>query len=381
MRKTLRLGLLAGSGLAALAFTSVAMAAYSPSLTVGESVNAVTGQSGTDVEYKQTDADDPLAHVMILSPAGYTVNLSQAPGTQIGTLDGSVIAGELGGVTVPVTGTIVVGDPSNPDLQATAMQCTGVATHAAIWLLNVAAGGQSLPAPVPLFVDPITSGNFAPFASSSVELCLPPPPLASFQIKLLDATLHTTGVYSGPSTPGTGRWTAVNTPYDADNHPNLLGTIETQALDATPVDQAFNAKRITKVRKVKHKRYTDYFYTYSVRLSGLLQAGGEAVGGANVDLMAGADKLDSTSTDDSGKYSETMKLTKTTKFHAEATTTPNPLLGASCIPPLPLGPTTMPCGTIMDPYLTSVSEEKTVVKPKLTHKRVKNKPRKRPKGH
>ena len=171
----------------------------------------------------------------------------------------------------------------------------------------------------------------------------------------------------------------MNTPYGADNHPNLLGTIETQGLDATPVDQAFNAKRITKVRKVRHKKYIDYFYSYSVRLSGTLQAGGEAVGGANVELMAGAKKLGSTSTNDSGKYSQTMKLSKTTKFHSEATTTANALLGASCIPPLPLGPGVMPCGTIMNPHLTAVSAEKTVVKPKLTHKRVKIKPKKRPK--
>jgi len=375
MRKTLRLGLLAGSGFAALAFTSVAMAAYSPTLTILNEANAVTGDNHTDVSYKQTATDDPLAHVRILSPAGYTVTLTQAPGTQIGTLDGSVIAGAFGGATVPVAGTIVVGDPSNAQLQATAKQCTGVETHAAIWLLNVTAAGQSLPSPVPLFVDP-TSGMTSAFASASIELCLPPPPVAAFQIKLLEATLHVSGVFAAPGSGSPFRWTAVNTPYAADNSVNLLGTIETQGIDATPVEGSFAAKRITKTRKVKHKAFTDIFYTYSAKLSGTVTAGGQGVGGANVDLMSGATKLTTASTNDSGSFTKTVKLTKTTTYHAVYTTIPAPLVGASCIPPLPLGPGVMPCGTIMGPGLTVVTAEKTVTKPKLTHKRIKHKKKK-----
>ena len=75
----------------------------------------------------------------ILVPPGYSGNYVQAPGTNIGTLQGSVIAGAFGGATVPVAGTIVAGDPTNAALMATAKTCTGSETHAAIWLLNVTA--------------------------------------------------------------------------------------------------------------------------------------------------------------------------------------------------------------------------------------------------
>ena len=57
---------------------------------------------------------------------------------------------------MPVAGTIVAGDTSNATLCATAKQCTGTEGHAAIWLLNVTAAGQSLPLSVPLFIDPTT---------------------------------------------------------------------------------------------------------------------------------------------------------------------------------------------------------------------------------
>ena len=79
----------------------------------------------------------------------------------------------------------------------------------------------------------------APFASASIQLCLPAPPVASFQIKLLEASLHvgnTLNIFVAGDAPGTIRWTAINTPYKADNTPNAAGTVETQAIDAAPVD-------------------------------------------------------------------------------------------------------------------------------------------------
>ena len=380
MRKTLRLAVVGCSAMVSLAFTAAAFGAYAPNLTVLTEVNLATGDGHTDVAYKQTNNDDPLAHVQILSPAGFSVTLSQAVGAQIGTLDGSVIAGAFGGATVPVAGTIVVGDPSNATLRATAKACTGTETHAAIWLLNVTAAGQSLPAPVPVFVDPVTSGMTSAFASSSVELCLPPPPVAAFQIKLLEATLHVAGVYAPPSAPGHYRWTAVNTPYAANNSVNLLGTVETQAIDSTPIDGSLSVKRLTKTRKVKHKTYTDFFYSYSAKLSGTIMAGGQAAGGANVDIMVGDQKVTTATTDNNGSFTTTLKLAKTTSYHAVYTRTPEALLGASCVPPLPLGPTTMPCGTITDGGFTVTTDDKTVTKPKLTHKRVKHK-KKKPHKH
>jgi hypothetical protein len=380
MRKTLRLGLVAGSGLAALAFSSVAMAAYSPSLIITNEVNSGTGQTSTGFGYNQTNADDPLAHVQFLAPAGYSVTLSQSPGTQIGTVEGSVFAGELGGVTVPIAGTIVVGDPTSTQLQAVAKQCTG-ANATVIWLLNITAAGQSLPAPVPVFVNPITSGMTSAFASASMELCLPPPPLATFQIKVLQAIAHVNGVFAPPATAGEFRWTAVNTPYKADNSVNLAGTIETQAIEQRPLNATITTKRITKKRTVKKKAYTDIFYSYSARISGQVLVGGQPAGGVPVDIMSGEDKLMTTTTSTTGDYSATLKLKKTTTYHAVATRASTPVVGASCIPPLPLGPTTMPCGNITSGAFAITTGERTVVKPKLTHKRIKHKKKKKRPKH
>ena len=377
MRKALRLALLGGVAATSLAFVTSAFGAYAPKLSITRSDEVTT------IKFSQTDADDPTAKVTILAPAGFSGGFVQPAGTTIGTHDGSVVAGAFGGATVPVPGTIVAGDPTNAQLMAAAKVCTGSETHAAIWLLNVTAAGQSLPSPVPLYLDPISTPPFGPFASASIQLCLPAPPVASFQIKLLEASLHvgnTLNIFV-PASPGDYRWTAINTPYKADNTPNAAATVESQAVDAAPVGASFTAKRLTKTRRVKHKRFTDIFYTYSVRLSGTLQAGGHPVGGATVDIISGADtKVGEATTNDNGSFTQTLKLSKTASYHAVFNKDAEPLLGASCIPPLPLIPgVDMPCASVSGPGQHATTEEQRVVKPKLTHKRIKNKkPKKKP---
>jgi hypothetical protein len=370
MRKTLRLGLIAVVAATSLAFVSAAVGAYAPKLVITQSDEA------TAIKYSQTDADDPMAKVQILVPAGFSGNFATTPGTQLGTLEGSVIAGAFGGATVPVAGTIVAGDTSNATLRATAKQCTGVEQHAAIWLLNVTAAGQSLPAPVPLFLDPLSTPPFSAFASASIQLCLPPPPLASFQIKLLEASLlvaNTSNIFAPPSAAGDYRWTAVNTPYKADNTPNAAATVETQGIESSPVTSTIGAKLVTKTRRVKHKRFTDIFYTYSARVTGSVSEAGHTVAGANVDVMAGSTKLGTTETGSNGAFAATFPLKKTTSFHAVYTEDSSAVAGGTCVPPLPLGPVTMPCASVTQGGFTETTLEKRVVKPKVTHRRIKNK--------
>ena len=371
MRKTLRLGLLAVAAATSLAFVTSALGAYAPKLLITQS------DETTAITYSQTDADDPLARTQILVPLGFSGNFTLTPGTTIGTLSGSVVAGDFGGATVPVAGTIVAGDPTNAALMANAKACTGTETHAAIWLLNVTAAGQSLPSPVPLFIDPISTPPFNAFASASIQLCLPPPPLASFKIKLLEASLfigNTLNIFSPPSSAADYRWTAINTPYAADNSTNAAGTVETQAIESAPISSTFGTKLITKTRRVKHKRYTDIYYTYSVRLTGSVSAAGNTVAGANVDIMSGSTKLASTTTGSQGTFTMTRPLKKTTAFHAVYTQDPAVVSGGSCIPALPLtAQILMPCANVSQGGFVQTTQEKRVVKPKLTHRRVKNK--------
>ena len=207
--------------------------------------------------------------------------------------------------------------------------------------------------------------------------------MANFQIKLLDATLiigNTLGILSPPSS-------ARRLSLDRDQHavqggqrgPNPAGTVETQGIDATPVDPSFTARRITKTRRVKHKGYTDIFYTYSVRLSGNVQAGGQPVGGATVELFSGPEqKAGEATTNDNGAFTRTMRLTRTAAYHATYAKEASAVAGASCVPPIQLAPgVDMPCASVTQGGFFATTEEARVVKPKLTHKRVKKKKPKR----
>jgi hypothetical protein len=371
MRKSIRLGLLAVVGGAALVFAGVALAAYSPALTISEGVTD-SGTPTTDIAFSQTNNDDPTARLVILAPLGFTATLNQSPGTQIGTLDGSVFAGDLGGAIVPVAGTVVVGDPTNATLMAAAAQCTGVATHQAIWLLNVTAAGQSLPAPVPLYVDPTTGGPFSAFASTSTILCLPHPSLATFKIKLLSATLHIGSVFDNPATPGSYRWTAINTPWDpAMPTINAAGTIETQSVERTPVETSFNGKLVTKTKRVRHGKHLDLLYSYSAKLSGNVTAGGDPAADANVNLFAGTKKIATLTTNGNGGFTKTVALKKTTTFHAAFSQESQTLVGASCQPAIPVAPgVDLPCGSITQAGFSETTGNKTVKKPKRTRKHI-----------
>ncbi len=369
MKRSIRVGLPAVAALVALASATAALAAYSPSLTISRTV-AASGDT-TDITFTQTAADDPTATVVIYSPIGYSLTLNQANGTQIGTLDGSVVAGAFGGATVPVAGTITVGDVNSTTLQAAAQQCTGTKTHTAIWLLNVTAAGQSLPSPVPIYVDLTTTLPFSAFASASLQLCLPHPSVAAFGIKLLSATLHVKGVLAPPATQGAFRWTAVNVPWKPDTAAvNLLGTIETQAIDPTPVTATLSAKLVTKTRKVKHGKHLDLVYSYFAKVGGQVRQGNEGAAGANVDIFAGDQKIATATTNQNGSFSKTFKLTRTTGYHAAVSLKSSAVVGGSCTPPLPFGSSDMPCGTITTVGFTAESGSRTVKKPKLTHKRV-----------
>jgi hypothetical protein len=375
MRRTLRLTLLAGAGAASLAFASAALGAFSPSLSITRTDNAATGDVNTDVTYAQTQADDPVARVFIYVPPGYSATLNQAAGAQIGTLEGQVFAAEISSV-VPVNGAIIVGDKTSAPLMAAATACTGTATHDAIWILNVSAAGSTLQ--VPAYVDVVAG---VPFTSASVAFCLSHPSAVVFKIRLLNATLHIANVFAPPASPASYRWTAVNTPWDPD-HPTVNGaaTIQTQAFDRAPADGSFSATRSKKVRKVKHKKYTDYFYTYFAKVSGQVTAGGDPAADADATLFVNGTKGPTGTTDASGNFSKTVKLTKTSTFSMQFARASTGLVGATCDPRLPFPGTVtlMPCGAITEGGFNVTTDEQTVTKPKLTHKRVKNK---KPKKH
>ena len=82
------------------------------------------------------------------SPAGYTANLTAAPGTKIGSVLAVVKAKALGGALLPLAGDVVVANPTDPAIVAAATKCTGTPTHGTIWVLNTSLQGQTVAIPV-----------------------------------------------------------------------------------------------------------------------------------------------------------------------------------------------------------------------------------------
>jgi hypothetical protein len=378
MRRTLRLCLLAGSGLVTLAFTSAALAAYSPSFSITRNLDLASGATTTTIKFVANATDDPTVKLQIFVPAGFTSTLNQAVGAQVGTVDGQIQLGpEFANAIVPVAGTITQGDRSSADLKAAAKQCTGQEDHAAIWLLNISAAGQT-PPPVPVYVDLVTTPPTSAFASASVQVCLPHPSQVGFRILFLNVN---SAAFAPPGSTGAFRWTALNTPYNANGTPNAAGTVETQAIDRSPVEASFSAKRVTKTRRVNHKRRIDVFYTYFARLTVSASSGGVDAGGVPVQILADGKKVAEGTTGDKGSFSTTLSLKKTTTYSAKIARDPSALVGATCDPRLPFPgmSTLIPCGTITEAGFTATTDEVTVKKPKLTVKHIKKPKKKRPK--
>jgi len=376
-----RLGLVGAGAVAALAFASVTLAAYSPTLTITRHVDILGGSTITDIAVAQTAADDPTAAVAIYAPAGFSATLNQPAGTQIGTLEGFVIAGAFAGAQIPVGGTVATEDPTNAAVMAAAKGCTGTETHTAVWRLHVTAAGQTVPEPVRMYVDALAGTRFEAFASTRLQLCLAPAPVSpvnTFGIKLLTATLHMTGIFSPPAAPGAFRWTAANVPYASDSSStvNVAGSLETQSIDPTPVAASLSAKLVTKTRRVRRATRTYIYYSYFAKLTGLARRGGQGAAGATVDIMVGDQKVATKTTNANGSFSLTRKLTKTTTFHAVYSQQASPVSGASCQPALPFGNTVMPCGVITQGGFSATTANSTVRKPKVTVRVIKNKKKK-----
>src|SRR5712691_7923967 len=101
MRKSLRLVLLACASLAGLALAAPALATYTPSLTIEQSSYKPGAATTVDNLILASKTYDPTAKLTIFGPAGYTANITQAPGTKIGHVFAVVIAKALAGAPLP----------------------------------------------------------------------------------------------------------------------------------------------------------------------------------------------------------------------------------------------------------------------------------------
>ena len=133
--------------------------------------------------------NDATAKITIFSPPGYTNNLTQAPGATVGkayAIVNAVIAGVP--ILLPLSGPVVVGNPTDPSLVAAYAQCKGPTdppTPQETLVLNTSFQGQTIS--VPDFLNTITIGGSTYVTQ---EICLLPPSQAPFNAQLVAGRLH-----------------------------------------------------------------------------------------------------------------------------------------------------------------------------------------------
>jgi len=218
MKRVVKLAVLAGAAVTALAFASNALAVQK--LSVSQTATSLT------IKVTQAQTDPQPAKIQIFVPSGYTLNTSAAPGTTIGTTSGSVFARDAN-IPLPLSGNVVVAPPNT-----NAPGCT-TGTHLAVWLLQLQVAGQTIQLPVT--VDP-TAGSSTALGAYLLVTCLAPadvplgtPGRSPNGAQLLEADFTVNNVFAVPAVLST--WDALTTPYAAGTGtPNVAGTVETRSL-------------------------------------------------------------------------------------------------------------------------------------------------------
>src|SRR5215208_347528 len=203
------------AGAASLALAGPALAIQTLTVTPEEYV--VGGSGDFTISVAQETADAPIAKLTIYAPVGYSSLFSQPLGAKIGTAQGTVILKALAGAQAPVAGDIINDDPAKYASNPSNLGCTGQATHAAVWLLNLTLAGQTLP--VPVYVDRVTTGAETGFAGLKLQVCFSSPDVpasaggAPNGAQPIAASMTLTDVIANPQTPGTYTWRTLFTPY------------------------------------------------------------------------------------------------------------------------------------------------------------------------
>lgn len=332
MKRVVKLAVLAGAAVTALAFASNALAVQK--LSVSQTATSLT------IKVTQAQTDPQPAKIQIFVPSGYTLNTSAAPGTTIGTTSGSVFARDAN-IPLPLSGNVVVAPPNT-----NAAPCfTG--THLAVWLLQLQVAGQSIN--LPIAVDP-AAGPLAAFGAYQLVTCLAPsdvpqgtPGRSPNGAQLLEADFTVNNVFAVPAVLST--WNALTTPYSAGTGvPNQAGTVETRA--------AVGSGTLSMTTRVTNKKKR------TLRVSGRLTQAGAGVAGSQVRLLLNGSASKFTArTSASGAYSIVLKKTgkkSITTFQSRVTVAERDVTSTACATPtLP----TVPCVSATASGFTAVSRK------------------------
>jgi hypothetical protein len=206
-----------------------------PELAVQQASYKLGAAANPGIVFASDPANDPTAKITIFSPSGYTSTLGQAPNTTVGHAYALVLAGALGGAPLPLSGPVVVGNPTDPALTAAYAQCKSAADPATpqeVLVLNTSLQGQTIQ--VPDFLN--TAGPYV-----TQEICLPPPETAAFNAKVVIASFTLNGLFTNAAAAGSYEWIADVTPY-AGTAPDVANTVETRTYVGLP--SSFTFKRL-----------------------------------------------------------------------------------------------------------------------------------------
>ena len=199
------------------------------------------------------------------------------------------------------------------------------------------------PLEIPIYVDRVTSGPEAQFASAKMRICLSspyvaPPQGAASGASLIVAAFSVSGVFSNPNTRGTYPWNALFIPY-APGTATLNPTNAAQSTSFTrlPVQLAVTAK---KFRQGKRKY---------ARVTACLTEAGQAVRGVRVNILAGrtarrTSRVAFGRTNSRGCLTRTIRLRYRTTFIRASSTVPERDVTSApgCTPALSAAPGTLP---------------------------------------
>lgn len=364
-----RLAVLALASFSTLAFAGNALA--TPKLIIGGKLGL--GESGAVVQVTEDKSDAAPAKITIYAPQGYTGTVTGTPGTQIGTVHADLQALAISpDAVISADGTVLEGDVNSATLKQAATQCTGTATHTAIWLLHVTVSGQTLDVPIYVDAPAPTTDPLANGAPVRLTLCLSSPyaeagaARSAFGAKIINARMQLNqGILVNPSTRGLYPWRSIITPYTVNSGtPNAAGTVEARALVNLPValtlSSTVKTKHLTKKVKGKRRKFTSNV----VILTGSLSEGGNGIGGIKVQLLSGPtlaklkkDKVVTTKSD--GTFTATLGLALRTSFQASATVDVRDVTSTGCATPTP----GIPCVSATAPGF-SITSALTTVSPR-----------------
>lgn len=195
------------TGLCALSWTTAASGAYTPTLLVGETSPALGGSGPVRIFVQTRDDDDATGLITLYAPRGYGVKLDHPADTELGTVIAFVRTGSLSAPRVAVQGRVKADNPADYVSNTCAP-----GSHDAVWRVDFILAGTAYR--VPLYVDRLTSGPEAAYASARLQLCLASPYVARPQaVSLTYADLTIDDVFTNPGQQGTYAWNGVFVPY------------------------------------------------------------------------------------------------------------------------------------------------------------------------